>query len=592
MKRTFKEFEESMVISMKEKKRLSIKIIILTPVFILGIVAILSNVMALSNIKRVNRTAVVIAEEDLVRISELSVVQRDTQTIHQLALSHIIATDFESMTAIVDVIRDKEAKLDEYLLQHDSELRNGNENLYNNIISNYEQLKLHIAQLLAYSGGGEKQNAFALANSEIQSCSDAIQNEITSMMDTANSDAAQSSEKLKSVYNVAVMISVVIIIASVVCLLIALYSVFAMVIKKLAVTNKQIHEIIDGIDRNEGDLTRRISILSNDEISDLGNAINTFIEKLQGIMKLIITNSQRLEVVVNEVQASIQTSNDSASDLSAVTEELSATMQEIGHSATVINHNADNMRSEVEEMASKSSAINAYSKEMKSNADEMEHNAKKNMQETSSKVQEILEVLNSAIEESKSVEQVNGLTNDILNISSQTNLLALNASIEAARAGEAGKGFAVVADEIRQLADSSRATANRIQEINGVVINAVSNLAGNANNLVEYMNESILPEFQNFVESGEQYRDKATYIENVMNEFTEKTDALKTAFDEIAVSIGTITDAIDEGAKGVTGAADSTQVLVEDMEHIGNKMDENQQIAASLQKETDIFKNF
>lgn len=106
------------------------------------------------------------------------------------------------------------------------------------------------------------------------------------------------------------------------------------------------------------------------------------------------------------------------------------------------------------------------------------------------------------------------------------------------------------------------------------------------------MNESILPEFQNFVESGEQYRDKATYIENVMNEFTEKTDALKTAFDEIAVSIGTITDAIDEGAKGVTGAADSTQVLVEDMEHIGNKMDENQQIAASLQKETDIFKNF
>ena len=155
------------------------------------------------------------------------------------------------------------------------------------------------------------------------------------------------------------------------------------------------------------------------------------------------------------------------------------------------------------------------------------------------------------------------LTNEILSISSQTNLLALNASIEAARAGEAGKGFAVVADEIRQLADSSRETANRIQEINVVVTNAVHNLAGNANNLVEYLNE-----------------------------FTDKTDALKRAMDEIAASISTITDAIDEGAKGVNGAAESTQMLVVDMEKISNRMDVNEKIAGVLQQGTDIFTKF
>ncbi len=372
----------------------------------------------------------------------------------------------------------------------------------------------------------------------------------------------------------------------------ALYSMFVFVIRKLKIANREIHDIIADIDRNEGDLTKRISILSNDEIADLGNGINTFMEKLQHIMKLIIENSRRLEEVVNKVQESVKTSNDSAADLSAVTQELSATMQEIGNSANVINQNADSVRREVETIADKSNSINEYSKQMKVNADEMEANARTNMQETGVKVQEILSVLNKAIEESNSVEQVNGLTNDILSISSQTNLLALNASIEAARAGEAGKGFAVVADEIRQLADSSRETANRIQQINGVVTNAVHNLAGNANNLVEYVNDSILPEFENFVGSGVQYRDNATYIESVMNEFSAKTDDLRRAVDEIAGSIGTITDAIEEGANGVTGAAESTQVLVTDMENISSRMDENQEIAGALQKETDVFKNF
>lgn len=189
------------------------------------------------------------------------------------------------------------------------------------------------------------------------------------------------------------------------------------------------------------------------------------------------------------------------------------------------------------------------------------------------------------------MDQVNLLTEDILSISGQTNLLALNASIEAARAGEAGKGFAVVADEIRMLADSSRETANRIQEINRIVTDAVHNLSDHANSLVAYLNESILPEFQNFVQSGVEYRDHANYIENVMNEFTDKTEELKNAMDEIATSIDAITSAIDDGAKGVNGTAESTQILVGDMEVINNRMQENQKIADSLQKETAIFES-
>lgn len=577
---------------MNGKKRLSITIVILVPVFMLGVLAIYSNIAAISNLRRVNTTAVAISDEHMVNISQLSSIERELQEIHKKALSHIIATDLDTLIATVAEVRAEEEVLDTYLVEYKDSLVEANASAYDSLVSNYETMKYEIANLMAYSGNAEKESAFALANSTIKQCSDEMQRQVDTMMESAQASATQASEALTAEFNRAVLKNLIIVGLSVVALLVTLYGVFVLIIKKLIVANREINDIINGIDQSQGDLTKRISILSNDEIADLGNGINTFMGKLQSIMKMIIENSRKLEEVVSEVQESVRTSNDSASDLSAVTQELSATMQEVGHSAAIINQNAESVRSEVEIIADKSNSINDYSKKMKENADLMESNAKSNMQETGTKVQEILEVLNQAIEESKSVEQVNGLTNDILSISSQTNLLALNASIEAARAGEAGKGFAVVADEIRQLADSSRATANRIQEINGVVTNAVQNLAGHSNNLVEYMTNAILPEFENFVSSGEQYRDNATYIEGVMNEFTAKTDDLKRAVDEIASSIDTITDAIEEGARGVTGAAESTQVLVTDMENISNRMDENQQIAAALQKETDVFKNF
>ena len=387
------------------------------------------------------------------------------------------------------------------------------------------------------------------------------------------------------------MIAAVCIIVCLVSLVVAIMIVVNHVIKPLIAAKKELEEIISGIENEEGDLTRRIPVKTNDEIAALANGINSFMETLQKIFGLITKNSGEMEMVVAEVLKSVRTSNDSASDLSAVTEELSAAMEEVADSANAINVNAESVNSEVTVMAERSIELNEYSKNMKAHAVAMEESARNNMEQTSVKVNEILDILNQAIEDSKSVDQVNSLTNDILSISSQTNLLALNASIEAARAGEAGRGFAVVASEISQLADSSRIAANHIQDINKVVTEAVHNLAGNANNLVNYMQEFILPEFEKFVDEGEQYRDNASYIESSMNDFTTKTEELKEMIAEIASSISSITGAIDEGVRGVAGAAESTQTLVYDMDNISDRMDVNQRIAGDLQKETAIFKN-
>lgn len=572
-----------------QKKKISTKIIILIPVFILGIVSVFSNMLAMSSLRSVNSVATVIAEDSLASVSELASIEQETMQIHNLALSHIVATDLNTMISVVANIREQESVLEGELAQYKKYVDEETQSDYDVICENYEQLKYECGNVMAYSAAGDNEAAYQLANGDISTYASAIESSIATIKDKVNANADKERNNLQATYHVSFVTCVVTILVSVFSLLMAAVLVLRMVIRPLSVTQKEIDNIIVNIDNKQGDLTQRVSAGSNKEIDAVGHGINIFMTKLQTIFKIIITNSNKMEEVVNEVRQSVQTSNGSVSDLSALTEELSATMQDISENASVINENTESVAKEVNDIADKTTEINQYTKEMKSHALAMETAAKTNMDSTGQKVSEILKVLEQAIEDSNSVNQVNTLTEDILNIASQTNLLALNASIEAARAGDAGKGFAVVATEISQLASASQEAANNIQRINGIVINAVHNLADNANDLVGYMNESILPEFAQFVESGSEYRDKASNIEAAMGQFEEKTDLLKKSMDEIANSINTISHAINEGVNGVVSAADSTQVLVEDMDNISKRMDENYEIAGDLKKETAIF---
>lgn len=574
---------------MKKQGRFSTKMIILIPVFVIGIISIISSILAVKNIRKVNENATQIANGYMVCIADLGSIQIETEKIHRLGLSHIVATDLDSMISLVDVIRAEQTVLDGYLSDFEQFIDDSDRENYEAILSNYEGLKYENANLMAYSANGNKEAAYALANGAISEYADKIDQNITAIQEVVNNNADTAKQQLTKVYRYSLTVSFVTIAVSMASLLFAVFSVLKMVIVPLSKTKNEINEIIDDIDRREGDLTRRVTIMENQEVAAVGSGINLFMGKLQDIFKTIIHNSKRMETVVNEVRESVMTSNSSVSDLSALTEELSATMQEMSDNAALINSNTESVAGEVNQIAERTTEINNYTKEMKGHADSMESAARSNMESTGTKVNEILEVLNRAIEDSNSVNQVNSLTDDILNIASQTNLLALNASIEAARAGDAGRGFAVVATEISQLAAASQEAANRIQQINSVVTQAVHNLADNANGLVQYMNESILPEFEEFVTAGSEYKNKATYIENVMNEFESKTDSLKNTMVEIQKSINTIAHAIEEGAKGVSNAADSTQVLVTDMENISNRMDENFEIATDLKKETAIF---
>lgn len=572
----------------KGKKKLSTKLILI-PVFIVGFVSVISSGLSLKNLSKVNDAASQIVDNSMVGTELLNDIEMETVNIHTLALSHIISTDLSSMIDIVSEVRNHEDKLKQLLDDYNPYVTLETKRSYKIICDNYTSLVKECGNVMAYSAAGKNEEAYKTANGSIAKYTKNIEKAISSMREYVNSVTQEERKSLESTYHASVVTCTLTIIVSIIALLFVVFAVVTMVIKPLLRTQKEINGIIVNIDNKKGDLTQRVTPINNAEVDAVGKGINVFMTKLQAIFKAVVTNSARMERVVDDVRQSVQTSNSSVSDLSALTEELSATMQDISENASVINTNTDNVAKEVELIAEKTDELTGYTKDMKAHAQSMESVARTNMESTDRKVSEILEVLQKAIEDSNSVKQVNSLTNDILNIASQTNLLALNASIEAARAGEAGRGFAVVASEISQLAAASQEAANNIQRINAVVTNSVNNLSDNANGLVSYINDSILPEFERFVESGVEYNDKASFIEGTMTDFKEKTDSLKQSMLEISSSINTISHAINEGVNGVVSAADSTQLIVEDMDNISHKMDENYEIADSLKKETSIF---
>lgn len=440
---------------MNKKMNSSIRLWIFIPLLLLGIVSIISNVMAVNNIRNVNKKATTISDTYLTGITELSDIQSVMKDIHNMGLSHIVATDAETMISLVLSINEQKDLLDKKLEEYKEYVSESHNGSYKTIMENYQGFKDSIANMMALSADTQNEAAFAVANTDLKSFAESMYQEINKQIDASRTASGQAKEQLAAVYRVALVSNIVTICISVLSILAAVFIVQRRIIRPITTAEKELSVIISEIDGRNGDLTKRIPVYAKDEIAALGEGINSFISKLQGILRVVSDSSGKMERAAGEISDRVITSNNSVSNLSALTEELAAMMTEVGRNAELINENASSVSNEVSDIAEKTDEISEYSKEMKHHAEKIEDIASTNMSNTKEKVNRILLVLNQAIEESNSIDQIDALTGEILNIADQTNLLALNASIEAARAGEVGKGFAVVADEISKLADAS-----------------------------------------------------------------------------------------------------------------------------------------
>lgn len=575
---------------MKKKSSVMAKLII--PVAVLGCIAIMIAGVSLYSMTAVQKESNQISGEGVratICMDEINLAFANTQKL-TLALCaepskdlyEYVASQLTEYQSNVDSYEKELLAMDHYFTADDIQLMNETFDLLT-------EAQGTTVELMQTAMAGDSAAAVAKANSVMTEWSDTIAVNMDTLISRNDELVKQNIQEQKDLYNQNMILSLILLAISFVAFVMVVVVIIKTVVKPLRKQTSELTEIIDEIKGGHGDLTKRVTVKSMDEIGQSSIGINHFIETLQNIMSNIISNSNVLDGVVGNVASSVAASSDNANDISAIMEELSATMEEVSATTNSVSENTTAAEGKVQKMADQTKVMSQYAQDMKKRATELEHTATENMNSTNEMIGEITTEMNQALENSKSVEKVAQLTADILNISSQTNLLALNASIEAARAGEAGKGFAVVADEIRQLADSSRETANNIQTINEQVIEAVQGLVVSSEKIVGYINENILPDYRAFVQGGQQYNDDATHIDNTMAEYASEAQDILATMMEMTEAIEGISRAVEESANGVTDAATNIDSLVQSMSTVNGQMEENSTVAKNLKEESAAF---
>lgn len=374
-----------------------------------------------------------------------------------------------------------------------------------------------------------------------------------------------------------------------ICLILAiliLTIIVSRITKGLMQVNAKIYDLV----HNEGDLTQKLDVRSGDELELIAGNVNELLAYIRKIMIGISSGSMRLMSSSRKMVDHLSSADESITDVSATMQEMSAAMEETTSSLNQITEAIDEIYSSVERIAGNADAGKVSSQEMESRASGANDAAAEGEKKANIETEKMADSLNEKIAKSKSVEQIEILTSNIIEITEQTNLLALNASIEAARAGEAGRGFAVVADEIGKLAGNSADAAAKIRQVSAEVIQAVDELAEGSQQMIEFVRNSTEEGFGGLVATSENYATDANAMRAMMEQFARTAEELRSTMDGIRESISAVNIAVEESAKGIAGVSESSVQLTGNVNDIQSEASDNNGIAEDLATEVGKFK--
>lgn len=354
---------------------------------------------------------------------------------------------------------------------------------------------------------------------------------------------------------------------------------------------KRINTIVEFANKlGEGDLTDKMKITAQDEIGNMATSLNKAVESIRELISQILNGSESISSSSEELSATIEEISSRMNNVNESTKQISNGIGDLSATTEEVNASAEEITSTTGEISCKADEGDKSSKEVQKRAVEIKDKGIKSAEVANKMYKENYENITKSIEEAKVVDEIKVMAEAIGSIAEQTNLLALNAAIEAAMAGEHGKGFAVVADEVRQLAEQSAETVSNIQNVVGQVQHAFSNLSKNGQEVLEFMDNTVNPDYKFLIDIGVQYEKDAQLMNNISAEIASSTKIMSESIEQVSSAIQGISATVEETVASSSEISSNVNETTFVIEEIAKSAQEQSELSEKLSNMVQKFK--
>lgn len=544
--------------------KITIRLKMILTFVLIGLALIGLSIISILSLKSINAKSTEMDEEWIPAMEAASRIESLAESFRITELQHVIADNDTDMDAY-----EKEADSiiiqmeEQFTLYEETITSEDDATLFSTVKESWSQYVTLHTSMIELSRQLKTEEAMAILNGDSKTAMATLSDAIIQLNVYNDEGAANASKEGDKEY---ALVFKVLVIVSVSVLAFSVFAAVFILASTLGPINTLKARLKDLVEKG-GDLTQKIVIKSKDEIGDLAQSVNDFIENIRVILVEVNSSATQVDEAGEKIIGYLSDLNSYVEDTSAVVEELAAGSEETAAAAEEVSATSQEIQTAVMAIAERAfegsesvSKISERASLLKVSAIESEKRAADIFQVTNEK-------LGRALKQSEAVKQINVLSDTILEISMQTNLLALNAAIEASRAGEAGRGFAVVADEIRKLAESSQETVNQIQEVTQKVVKSVEDLSDSSSEIMEFVDSTVRKDYEELKNTGEQYYQDAEFVNDLISDFSATSE-------ELAASIETVMTAISEVGKTVSEGADGNQMIASKANVIVDKVNE------------------
>ncbi|MGJ0906131.1 methyl-accepting chemotaxis protein [Clostridium botulinum] len=528
--------------------------------------------VALKNVARYGEKMYSINLQSVYMITDMN---QNLTEIKSDMLQLIYEKDKSKKSELINNIQKNKDKNSKYLAEYEKLPKTKEEKeifeVFKEQLSQYRTLREDVIKLVEDNNYAQAEKQYK----EIPKVRDAMFESISKITEINLNSAESANNDINSIYTKSNMI---IVILSIVGLLMAIL-IGLFIARNIA---KPLNKIKDLAERLANyDFSTSITVTRGDEFGQTAVALNTAQKNVNGLVKIIMENSQDISASSEELSATVEELSSKVETIDTAINNIAASMQESSAASEEISASVEEVDSSANELSQKAMEGSDNSNQFKERATEVKKNSQKAIDESRRIHLEKKSNMERAVEEGRVVDSIKVMADTIASISEQTNLLALNAAIEAARAGEQGKGFAVVAEEVRNLAEQSKDAVLSIQETIVKVQGAFKSSIDTGSDILEFINTQVMEQFDAYGETGSQYYEDSDFVSKMSEEIAAMSE-------EVTATLGQVSGAVQNMAISAQRSNEEADIIKDSMNETTKAIE---QVAETAQSQAELAQN-